>query len=233
MIAGTTGRGRLATDVGRRLADEIVLGRFAPGARLDETMLARRFGVSRTPVREALKQLVVTGLVTTRPNHGSVVAAMTPAQLDDMFEAIGELEAACARHAALRMNDADRAALNDIHVQAREAMRSDDAPLYDALNRRLHQAILHGSHNTVLVDMATLLQQRVAPFRSTQFRSRARIAESFAEHSAIAEAILTGDSQAAHRAMRHHLQSTRSAAGRLAPAWSSPPIPSPSFPEKP
>ncbi|MGS0758012.1 GntR family transcriptional regulator, partial [Roseateles sp. GG27B] len=102
-------RGRLADDIGSQLADEIILGQFAPGARLDEVMLAERFKVSRTPVREALKQLAVTGLIDYRPNRGAVVAQLGDAQLDAMFEAIGEMEAACARHAALRMTDPERA----------------------------------------------------------------------------------------------------------------------------
>ena len=76
----------------KKIADDIVLGRFKPGERLDETMLAELFKVSRTPVREALKQLATHGLVVCRPNRGAVVAEMTPDQLDHMFEAIGELE---------------------------------------------------------------------------------------------------------------------------------------------
>ena len=95
------GRGGLADDVCRRIADEIVLGNFAPGSRLDEVSLAARFSVSRTPIREALKQLAIMGLVDTRPNRGSVVAELSVDQLDQMFEAIGELEAACARAIAL------------------------------------------------------------------------------------------------------------------------------------
>ena len=70
-------RGRLAEEVCREIADGIVLGRFAPNARLDETMLAAMFGVSRTPVREALKQLAATGLATCRPNRGTVVAGLS------------------------------------------------------------------------------------------------------------------------------------------------------------
>ena len=98
-------RGSLADSVCRRIADEIALGHFVPGSKLDELMLAERFQVSRTPVREALKQLAIMGLVDCRPNRGSVVSAMSTEQLDQMFEAIGELEAACARHAALRMTE--------------------------------------------------------------------------------------------------------------------------------
>lgn len=214
-------RGRLAEQVCRRLADEIVLGLFAPGTRLDEVTLAARYEVSRTPVREAMKQLAATGLVVVRPNRSSVVAQLGPDQLDSLFEAIGELEAACARHAALRMTEAERARLRQLHAQSREAVRAGDGDLYEALNRELHLAILHGAHNPVLLDTTSTLRQRVAPFRRTQFRSLERLGESFAEHSGLVEAILARDAVAAHREMRHHLLSARGAASRLAPAWAS------------
>ena len=219
----TRQRGRLADEVCRQLADEIVRGRFAPGSRLDELMLAQHFGVSRTPVREALKQLAATGLVVVRPNRGSVVAQLEPQQLDSLFEAIGELEAACARHAALRMDEAERTELRALHAQSRQAVQDHDFSRYDALNHALHQVILQGAHNPVLTETTLALRHRVAAFRSSQFRKLERIGESFAEHSAIVEAVLAHDAVAAHREMRHHLLSARGAAARLAPAWSSTP----------
>ncbi len=215
-------RGRLADDIGRQLADEIILGHFAPGARLDEVMLAERFKVSRTPVREALKQLAVTGLIDYRPNRGAVVAQLGDAQLDAMFEAIGEMEAACARHAALRMSDPERAELRRLHAQGREAMQARDLDRYDALNRELHLLILQGAHNPVLADLAITLRQRVAPFRRTQFRQLERMGESFAEHQILVEAILAHDAVAAHREMRNHLLSARGATGRQT-AWAAQP----------
>lgn len=218
----TRPRGGLADEVCRRIADEIALGHFAPGTRLDEVSLASRFNVSRTPVREALKQLAIMGLVSYRPNRGSVVAAMTPEQLDQMFEAIGELEAACARHAALRMSEADRARLRELHRAGRAAMQAGDMERYDAVNLELHATIIRGSYNQVLIDMATSLRHRVAPFRRTQFRNMERMGESFEEHSVIVEAILAHDVATAHREMRAHLLSARSATSRVAPAWSSP-----------
>lgn len=215
-------RGRLSDEVGERLAEDIVLGRLEPGSRLDEVMLAERYGVSRTPVREALKQLVTTGLVVYRPNRGATVAAMTPDELDAMFETIGELEAACARHAAVRMDERERVELARLHAETRHALQTSDVDAYDRLNQELHLCLLHGSHNPVLVDTAKSLRARVAPFRRTQFRNVERMAESFAEHVAIVEAVLARDAVGAYREMRNHLFSARGAAGRLAPAWTAP-----------
>ena len=95
----------------RALSDEIVAGRLGPGARLDEQSLADRFGLSRTPVREALGQLAAIGLVEKRPHRGVVVAAFTVERMMHMFEVMAELEALCARLAARRMSLGAKAAL--------------------------------------------------------------------------------------------------------------------------
>lgn len=207
-------RGRIAEEVYKQLVNDIVMGQFEPGARLDEVTLATRFSVSRTPVREALKQLTISGLAVYRPNRGAIVASMTAERLDHMFEAIGELEAACARHAALRMSDAERATLRQLHAAGRTAMQNNDGKTYDRLNVELHLLILHGAHNPVLAETALCLRDRVAPFRSAQFRNLERVGESYAEHSVIVDAILQHDAIIAYREMRRHLMAARNAATR-------------------
>ena len=92
-----------AEELRLQLADDIVRGALAPGAALDETTLARRFDVSRTPVREAIRLLVASGLVEVRAHRAAVVARPTPEQLAGMFEVMAELEALCAGFAAERM----------------------------------------------------------------------------------------------------------------------------------
>jgi DNA-binding GntR family transcriptional regulator len=215
-------RGGLPDEICRQIADEIALGEFAPGSRLDEVSLAARFGVSRTPIREALRQLTSMGLVDARPNKGAVVAAMTPVELDQMFEAIGELEASCARHAAVRMTEADRERLRALHGAGRAAMQAGDMARYDVLNLDLHELIIQSCYNPVLIEAVVSLRNRVSSFRRTQFRDLARMAESFAEHTAIVDALLAHDVVTAYREMRAHLMAARSATSRIAPAWASP-----------
>ncbi|MBS1227566.1 MAG: transcriptional regulator [Proteobacteria bacterium] len=222
MTAAPRGRGGLADEVCRRIADEIALGLLAPGTRLDEVTLAGRFAVSRTPVREALKQLATMGLVVYRRNRGALVASMTPAELDQMFEAIGELEAACARHAALRLTEPERQRLGELHAQGRLAMQAGDVERYAAVNLELHAAIIAGCHNPALIELTNGLRERVASFRRTQFRHIERIAESYAEHTAIVEAILARDVVTAYREMRSHLLAARNATSRVAPQWATP-----------
>ena len=109
------GRRTLAENLRHQLADEIMTGVLAPGVALDETEIARRFGVSRTPVREAIRLLNASGLVEARPHRAAVVAQPSPARLVGMFEAMAELEALCATFAAERMTRIERQALEAIH----------------------------------------------------------------------------------------------------------------------
>jgi DNA-binding GntR family transcriptional regulator len=158
---------------GVRAAD-IVLGHFEPGTRLDEVMLANRFAVPCTPVRKAFKQLAIQGLVVSRPNRGAVVAQLTPAQLDRMFEAVGELEAACARHAAIRLSASERDTLCDLHAKARAAMRTGDSDLYDRLNQQLYLVSIHGCGTLVLIDMTRGSRHRLPASRRPGARNFVR-----------------------------------------------------------
>jgi len=214
-------RSTTTDDVRQRLADEILLGRFLPGHRLDEQSLSVRYGVSRTPVREALKQLAVTGLVEARPHKGVVVAQISPEALALMFEAIADCEAACARHAARRMTATDRQMLADLHRLSHEAALAGDGERYDGLNREFHALILRGARNSYLAEAAQALRHRVMPFRRAQFRVPARIHQSFAEHQLIVDAIQARDEEGAATAMRRHVAEAGGAsAGLLVPARS-------------
>lgn len=207
--------GSLCEQVFSRLADEIVLGQLPPGARLDEQAIALRCGVSRTPVREALKQLAATGLANYRPHRGSVVRSLTAADLDLMFEAIAELEASCARYAALRMTQAEREALRAAHAQCRLAAQSRDMALYDRVNREFHSLVFRGAHNPFLQETTGALRHRVMPFRRGQFANPVRLEQSLVEHGRVVNAILAGDAEAAGHEMRSHLLSARAAAASL------------------
>lgn len=113
-----------------------MLGQIAPGERLDEAGLAARFGVSRTPIREALRQLTVMGLVDSRPHRGVVVTEITAEKLAELFELMTELEASCARLAAQRMTPGERRELSRIHDASRIAMQTGDGDTYRQLTLR-------------------------------------------------------------------------------------------------
>jgi DNA-binding GntR family transcriptional regulator len=191
------------------LADEIVSGQLEPGAPLDETELARRFRVSRTPVREALRQLVASGLVDARAHRGAVVAYPDPERLAGMFEAMAELEALCAGMAAERMTVSERHALQSLHEQLRAISYLGDPQRFHEVNEAFHNAIYAGAHNAYLAELALATRKRVQPFRRAQFRNVGRLAKSHAEHDRVVLAILQGDRQGATAAMRGHIDTVR------------------------
>ena len=194
-----------------QLADEIVSGVLAPGRALDEQELARRFGVSRTPVREAIRQLCASGLVQVRPHRGAVVALPTAEQLHDMFEAMAELEALCAGLSARNMTAAERRALEGLHQELRGLVHQGDPMRYHERNEAFHGAIYAGTHNGYLAELTLMTRKRVAPFRRAQFRATGRLGGSWQEHDRVVHAILRGDRQAAAEARHVHIGFVRDA----------------------
>jgi DNA-binding GntR family transcriptional regulator len=201
----------LADRLRMQISDEIVRGELGPGVALDEMALARRFNVSRTPVREAIRLLVASGLVDARPHRSAIVARPDQRQLVGMFEALRELEALCAGYAAERMTKAERAQLQRIHRTLRPVVRSGDAQRYHETNESFHAAIYAGSHNAYLERLTAETRARVAPFSRAQFRTLGRLAKSHAEHERVVAAILDGERAAAVTAMRAHIESVNDA----------------------
>ena len=198
-----------AEELRLHLADEIVRGIVAPGAALDELTLARRFNVSRTPVREAIRLLAASGLVEVRAHRAAVVARPSEEQLAGMFEAMADLEALCAGYAAERMTGPERHAFEDIHEKLRVLIQSGDPQSYHEVNEAFHAAIYAGAHNSYLADLALATRARVQPFRRAQFRNLGRLAKSHVEHARVVEAILRGERTTASQAMYAHIVTVR------------------------
>jgi DNA-binding GntR family transcriptional regulator len=204
-VKPTTSSQTRAERLAGQLSNAILSGEFAPGARLDEQQLAGRFGVSRTPVREALRQLATSGLIDLRPRRGAVVASVTPEQLQTMFAAMAEMEAACARLAAVHMTEAERQGLRQMQTAMADVVRNGDPDAYADVNRAFHRAIYAGTHNEVIDDFTSKLRSRLDPFRRAQFRIPGRPARSWEEHEAVVKAILERDPAEAHAAMLRHV----------------------------
>jgi DNA-binding GntR family transcriptional regulator len=194
-----------------KIADQIVGGELVPGTSLDETTLAERYGVSRTPVREALRELAAAGLVVHRPHRGAVVAAVTEERLLEMFQVMADLESLCAGYAAEHITPIERQTLVDLHADAKELVRLGDLEAYTEANDVFHNFIYSASHNGFLAETALNVRRRVSPFRRVQFRTLGRLAISHAEHDRVVQAILRGDKDAAAREMRTHLGSVHHA----------------------
>ncbi|MCW6512212.1 GntR family transcriptional regulator [Lichenifustis flavocetrariae] len=204
----------LSGQIRNALADEIASGRLAAGTALDEQQLADRFGASRTPVREALRQLAASGLVDMRPRRGVVVTRLTPEGVMDMFETTAEVEAMCVRLATFRITPLERSHLLDLHDASLAMVEAQDVDAYDAFNRNFHESIYAATHNGFMAEQVLAIRTRLSAFRRTQLMQSNRIHSSRAEHAGILAAMAEGDGDLAARRMRAHMLNAASALGR-------------------
>ncbi len=188
------------------LEEEILTGHLKPGDRLEELVLAKRFNVSRTPIRETLFQLAASGLVETQTRRGTFVTKIGPRQLMEMFDVMAELESMCARLAARRAEPADLKILTEAHEACTKASNAKDGDDYFYENESFHAAIRNASHNHFLIEQATALHKRLRPYRRLQLRTRGRISVSFNEHDQVITAINNGDEETASKTMRAHIE---------------------------
>lgn len=190
-------------EIVRELEADIILGRLAPGARIDERELAARFHVSRMPVRDAIGRLASVGLVDVRPRSGSYVTSMDASELIQLFEFMGDLESLCARYCALRMSFEERA---ELAALAEATQRAEDISIDDylAANQSFHDAIYKGAKNRYLETAARQTRQRIGSYRNHTFGIPGRLKVSAAEHLAIAKAISEGEADLVQKLMQDH-----------------------------
>jgi DNA-binding GntR family transcriptional regulator len=186
------------------LAESIVSGRLKPGQRLDEPSVCREFGVSRTPVREALRRLSGAELVEMTPRRGVAVARIDVEQLTEMYEALAEFEGLCARLSAVRMTALEKKRLEMLNAGRASRMAKGNRDDFAALNNEFHEAIYRGSHSPSIAGVTRNFRQRIAPFRVLQFVP-GQTEHSFHEHDEIVRAILASDADGAWRTMRDHV----------------------------
>lgn len=198
-------RVRRADALRDQLEQDIVTGVLRPGERLDEQSLAARFCVSRTPIREALMQLASTGLVQLQARRGAFVASLGLREVIERFEVMAALEGACAALAARRLSDDERASLIEAHEACIREAASGDADAYYYANEQFHRRIYESSRNAYLAEQARQLHDRLKPYRRLQLRARSRVASSLAEHQAVVDALLAGDSERADRLLKDHI----------------------------
>jgi DNA-binding GntR family transcriptional regulator len=187
------------------LEQMIVTGIFADGERLDEIRLSEHFGVSRTPIREALQKLATSGLVEQRPRRGVFVVEPGPVELVEMFEAMAELEASCGHLAAKRITEPELRALQETNNLCKHAVAENDADKYYTHNEKFHQLIYDAAQSSYLRDLVIKLQKRLKPYRRMQLHLRGRLEQSMSEHEAILFALSEGDSFRAANELRDHV----------------------------
>lgn len=200
----------------------IANGHFADGEKLNEAALAARFGVSRTPLREALQTLGSLGLVEQVPHRGAFVRRPSVARLVEMFEFMAELEAWCVARAAQRITPAEMLFLRQAARDCEEALQAGQPEAYYEANFRLHCVLYDASGNTVLAEEARRMERRLRPFRRAQLDVQGRLDQSMQEHMTIIAAIEAGDGTQAAALMRAHIAMLSSTYDRLVQSLSPP-----------
>lgn len=184
------------------ILDAIDSGTYRPGDRLVESELADRFGVSRTPIREALQRLETQSLLT-RDGRSLIVASLDHTQLADLYVVRGELEGLAARLAARHATPEEVRVLRDM-LESDRALVGDPAALSRA-NRRFHRQIHLASHNRFLIQQLDLVHRSMALLATTSLSAEGRGKGTIEEHEAIVGAIESGDGEAADAALREHI----------------------------
>jgi DNA-binding GntR family transcriptional regulator len=195
----------LAESLRQELEGAIAAGHLEPGSRLDEQEIAQRFGVSRTPVREAFRLMAANHLVELRGRQGAIVRAIDAQALVEMFQVMAELEGLCARLAARRVSQAWGNEISEIHRRLVACGETGDIDAFYDINQEFHEAIYEAACNAYLADQTRRLRNQVAAYRRRVTRMPNRIADTVREHAAIMQAILAHDPERAHSTMRDHV----------------------------
>ncbi|WP_224814312.1 GntR family transcriptional regulator [Hasllibacter sp. MH4015] len=200
-----TPRGSTVRHIETTLMDEIAAGALAPGERLDEMKLTERFGVSRTPVREALSRLVAQGILIPGEKRGVRVAQYTREELAQIFEAMHEIEAACARIAAQRLTLLARLEIETAQADCVAAAEAGERMAYMRANEALHEAIYRATGNPYMAEIASEFRRRTGPFRAKKFASSQDLIASARSHEELIASIFSEDSNEASDGMRAHM----------------------------
>ena len=208
----------LYQEVAERLRQRIFSHELPPGTWVDEQALAEHYGISRTPLREALKVLASEGLVTLKPRRGCYVTEISERDLDEVFSVMSMLEGECARLSAARATEDDLARLRAIHANLEKAAGKPDIDRFFEANQAFHLALQEIADNRWLLQVIEDLRKVIKLSRHHSLFSEGRLEQSLAEHRDILQALLDRDGARAETLMRTHILSGRAALARIAEA---------------
>jgi len=187
------------------LEAQIVNGMRGPGVRLDERALAEEFGVSRTPIREAFRQLASIGLVQDLGRRGVLVSKHCASDLLDAFLVVAELEGVAARLAAQRITSEVLKAAHQANELCHQAVLISDVAGFNAANMTFHNMVIKGAKNRLLHDQLEMARPVIFPFRHHISTLPGYMEKSLDEHSEVLSALSTGDADRAQRLMFMHV----------------------------
>lgn len=199
-------RPALAVELTDRLRSMIMEGELKPGEKIPERTLTERFGVSRTPVREAVKVLAAEGLVVLVQNRGAVVSRLTVAEMEEVFPVLAALEGAAGELACRQASDAEIAGIRRLNDAMHEAFDKGDRPTYFDINQQIHAAILAAARNATLANQHQLVARRAARARYQANLTPDRWHQAVTEHDAILEALEARDGRRLGLLMKEHME---------------------------
>jgi DNA-binding GntR family transcriptional regulator len=188
------------------LREAIITGRLRPGEHLMETQLAEELGVSRTPIREAIRKLELEGLVLMIPRKGAYVSQLSMKDIADVFEIRRALEGLAARLAAERATDEEVDRLERAIIQIAEVAQTDDLNGAVALDTGFHEELMKASHNPRLSQLVSNLREQIQRFRLTSLSHPGRVKLAVEEHRLIVDAIASHDAELAQNLAYEHIE---------------------------
>jgi DNA-binding GntR family transcriptional regulator len=202
-------RNYLHDQVANRLRALIQSGQLKPDDRLNESELAERFGISRTPLREAIKILATEGLLELLPNRGARVARFSEAEVDEMLVVIAALEATAGELACRHIDAAGLAAIEALHARMVAAYADRDVPAYFELNRLIHEAIMKASRNGTLEGIYATLSGRIQRARFAAHKTPQQWQDAMADHDRMIALLRARDGGALGSLLRDHVLSKK------------------------
>lgn len=198
-------RKSLHEELVERLRTLVMEDALKPGAKVPEKDLCESFGVSRTPLREALKVLASEGLVVLQANRGARVAEITREETENTFPVLAVLEELAGKLACARMDDAERAYIEERHAVMLKAYAAKDRPAYFKANQDIHKAFVQGAQNDILATHHKNLAMRVHRTRFLVNMSDARWAQAIEEHEQMMEKLRARDAEGLGALMKLHM----------------------------
>ncbi len=199
----------LHDEVADRMRDLIHSGEMEPKARVNESELTERFGISRTPLREAIKILATEGLLELLPNRGARVASISQSEIEEMIEVIAGLEAVACDLACRTITDAEIAEIERLHAGMILAWQAREQAAYFRLNREIHEAIMQASRNVTLQGIYDGLSGRTQRSRYRVHQTEAQWARAVEEHERMIPLLKTRDGEDLAKLMREHIRAKK------------------------
>ncbi len=205
----------LYLEVAERLRERIFSHELQPGAWIDEQKLVEEYGISRTPLREALKHLAAEGLVTLKPRRGCYVTQLSERDLDEIFPVMGLLEGRCAFEVAQKATPADLKRLEKLHEALERHAAAGDANRFFEANQDFHKALHELAGNRWATQMIEDLRKVLKLTRRDSLRLDGRLKQSLKEHRSILAAIRQHDAASAGALMQAHMLAGRAALAEM------------------